>query len=84
MCEMCLIVDLDRKIRFAADELGESEIKRIRVLLGSGATVAPDDAREWASRIARGTIADGAPIDVEPAGAAAAAPAGSLDVLIDD
>jgi len=65
MHEMSLIHDLMRKIETIAREQNATKVVGVKVRLGALAHISADHFREHFEEEAKGTIADGARLDVE-------------------
>jgi hydrogenase nickel incorporation protein HypA/HybF len=65
MHEFSLIADLMRKIEAVASEQGARKVRSVKVKLGALAHISSDHFREHFVHAARGTIAEGARLDVE-------------------
>lgn len=65
MHEFSLINDLMRKIAGIALEQGARRVAAVKVKLGALAHISPEHLREHFEQAVRGTIADGARLDIE-------------------
>ena len=64
MHEMSLMVDLMRRIEGAARAHGGGRVCRVKVTLGALSHFSPEHFREHFSHAARGTLAEGAALDI--------------------
>jgi hydrogenase nickel incorporation protein HypA/HybF len=65
MHELTLMADLMRKIEAVAHKHGASKIAGVRVRLGALAPISPEHFREHFEWAARGTLAEGARVEIE-------------------
>lgn len=65
MHEFSLMADLMRKIEQVATDNGAERVTRVRVWLGALSHITPEHFREHFEDGTRGTVADGAELEVE-------------------
>ena len=65
MHEFSLLADLMRKIEAVAREQGAKKVGRVKIKLGALAHISREHFREHFVRVAQGTIAEGACLDIE-------------------
>ena len=65
MHEFSLMADLLRKIEAVSKEAGDKKVVGVRVKLGALAHISADHFREHFEEAIRGTVAEGAKLDVE-------------------
>lgn len=68
MHEFSLMADLLRKIEQVAADNGASRVVKVRVWLGALSHITPEHFREHFEDGVRGTVADGAELEVETSG----------------
>lgn len=64
MHELSLIADLMRKLEDLARQHGARRITRVQVRLGTLSHISPEHFREHFEETARGTVAEGAALDI--------------------
>lgn len=65
MHERSLLADLMRKLEDVARQHGASRITRVQVRLGALSHISPEHFREHFAEAARGTVAEGAVLDIQ-------------------